>query len=112
MLISNTLGSGVETFATGVCGVVVLFIDDESAAVFDDAAPFGVSFTDDFVEFTGLSIDVSVSSDKPLIFSTAFAKFARLSDDVSLPAFRMGGAKQTKNNQLKFIQNENAHSQS
>lgn len=83
MLISNTLGSGVTGLATGVCGVDIVLIDDESAAVV--VAAFDISFTDDFFELSGLSIDVSVSSDIPLIFSTAFAKFARLSDDVSLP---------------------------
>lgn len=82
MLISNTLGSGVATLAAGVCGVETVCFDDESATV---AVDFGVPFTDGFVELSGLSIDESVVSDKPLIFSTAFAKLARLSDDVSLP---------------------------
>lgn len=64
----------------------MVLIDDESATVpVAVVVAFGVSFNDDFVELSGLSIDESVSSDIPLIFSTAFAKFARLSDDVSLP---------------------------
>lgn len=81
MFTSNTLGSGVLGLATGVCGVETALIDDESAAVVVvDAVAF-----DDFVELSGFPPDASVSSDVPLIFSTAFEKFARLSDDVSLP---------------------------
>lgn len=60
--------------------------DDDSATVVAAAAlDFGVSFTDGFVELADLSMDVSVSSAKPLIRSTAFVKLAKLSDDVSLP---------------------------
>lgn len=90
----------------------MVLIDDESATVPVAAAAaavaFGVSFTDGFFELTDLSIDVSVSSDKPLIFSTAFAKFERLSDDVSLPV-KLMGTRDKKNGQkpIKFQKEPN-----
>lgn len=76
----------MATLVAGVCGVETVLADDESATVVAAAAlDFGVSFTDGFVELADLSVDVSVSSAKPLIRSTAFVKLAKLSDDVSLP---------------------------
>lgn len=70
---SNTFGSGV-ILVVGVCGVAL--IDESTVGV----CSFGETCSA-FNELSCLSVDVSVPSDKPFIFSTALLKLARLSDD-------------------------------